>query len=210
MMKRPPLFKVLDNFLFKQVDRYTTSQAHQKIDDTLSPLSEPAQKVINHGTTLFLIILPIIISLVMIYSNHKLAASNDHLNKTLELIEEIKQSKRQIEAMSARIISNGNLNSQAELEGKLRALNNKGTKVNVISFDSITSGGLNQAVSTLKFQALTLQDLRTMIETLQMRERMKINRLTIERENSSKKLQGELEITHFSKVLNENDEVNPT
>lgn len=209
-MKRPPLFKVLDNFLFKQVDRYTTSQAYQKIDDAMAPLSEPAQKVVNHGTTLFIIVLPIIISLAMIYSNQQLAANNEHLNKTLALIEEIKQSKRQIEAMSARIISNGTLNSQAELEGKLRALNSKGTKVNVISFDSITSGGLNQAVSTLKFQELTLQDLRTMIETLQMRERMKINRLTIERENSSKKLQGELEITHFSKVLNENDEANPT
>ena len=205
MSKRPPLFKVLDTFLFKQVDRYSSSQAHQKVVDLLAPLSEPAQKIVNHALTLVLIALPVLITMTMMISNYELSDNNDKLKETLELVDDIKQGKREVTAISSQVISNGTLANEADLAKRLRGINSKESKVQVISFDSAEAGSLTQVISNLKFDKLTLQELRNMLETLQVRERVKINRLRINRDNTTKRLAGEIEISHFSKVANSQD-----
>lgn len=203
MSKRPPLFKVIDTFLFKQVDRYETSQTHQKVVDAMAPLSEQGQKVVNHAATLGLIILPVILTVVMMISNYQLSSENDRLQDTLELVDEIKAQKREVEAISSQIISNGTLNKDADLLARLRGLNTKGNKVMVISFDKSEAGSLGKAIAGIKFNDLTMQEFKEMIETLQIRERVKINRISVDRNDKTKKLAGELEISHFSKSMPE-------
>ncbi len=199
MSKRPPLFKVLDTFLFKQVDRYETSQAHQKVADAMAPLSEQGQKIVNHASTIALIILPILLTLGMLISNYQLSSENEKLKETLELVDEIKAQKREVEAISAQIISNGVINKDSELSARLRGLNTKGNKVQVISFDKSEAGSLGKSIASIKFNDLTMQEFKEMIETLQVRERVKINRISVDRNDKTKKLAGELEISHFSK-----------
>lgn len=199
MSKRPPLFKVLDTFLFKQVDRYETSQAHQKVADLMAPLSETGQKLVNHSATIGLILLPIVITLTMVISNYGLSNENAQLSNTLDLIEDIKAEKREVGAMSSQIISNGILAQESDLLARLRRLNTKGNKVTVISFDKTEAGSLGKAIAGIKFNDMTMQEFKDMLETLQMRERVKINRLSVDRNGKTKKLAGELEISHFSK-----------
>lgn len=206
MSKRPPLFKVLDTFLFKQVDRYETSQTHQKVVDAMAPLSEQAQKVLNHATTLVLIVLPVILTLSLMISNYQLSSENDRLNETLELIDEIKAQKSEARAMSSQVISNGTLNNDSDLLARLRGLNTKGNKVTVISFDKSEAGSLSKAIAGIKFNDLTMQEFKEMVETLQIRERVKINRISVDRNEKTKKLAGELEISHFSQSTPENSE----
>lgn len=205
MTKFGSIFKSMDEAIFKALEDIKGQPQIQKLVDNTSTLPEEQQKILNHSLSIFVIILPILLTSFIFFQNITQKSEIETRELILEEVAEHSKKKNQLELTGRNIIGPGQISDLPDLQRLVRsALSSRGVmadSVTITDFNQTSVGdGLTQTLSTLNFMGLTTQELTGLIQDLTQRQKVKISALQVERDDSNELLEGSFEIYHFSKL----------
>ena len=203
MNKLDNLFKPFDEIVFKIVDDIRGTPPVRKLIESTQSMPESQQKIISQGIAFLLIALPVLMLLIIFFSNQSLRGEIALKKEVLELITENQSQKNTISTLGSSLISAQNIKSNEDLQSLIRvSLTSRSmnpSSVNITHFDQFeASSELTQTIATLSFSELSTAEFTNFMIELMQRQ-IKVQSIEIEKNQNSKFLQGSLEIGHFGR-----------
>lgn len=205
MKKREHVFKLIDEYLFKQVDLAKSSPATQKLNEQLSVLSQQQQKYLNQAINLLLLLVPFTIVLIVFIGNASLKSEIDTKQQIFNIINTYASKKANVDNLSRSILSPTAVKSgpdlQSAISNSLRRSGADGSKIQVGFFDQLNpSASIVHSRAQVKFKSLTMTDLTALFTTLQRDLKVSIEKLEVNVFGEEKLLRGFVEVSHYNKV----------
>ncbi|MBT3983340.1 MAG: hypothetical protein HOE90_18445 [Bacteriovoracaceae bacterium] len=204
MSERTPIFRKIDEVLFRQVDAIKETNPYSKVSELLGNLDEEPRNILNQVATIILLLIPTTLLLLFFYSNFSLRRNIQSKTEILELANFLKTQRAEVESGSRRIFRGNAIKSKNELSNKLKGiLSASGVDLNNIHLANFEINesikGLGIMESDLKFDKLTLMDFASLLEALTQKEKMSVLNIEVERIEASKLLKGNLRVKHLGK-----------
>ena len=204
MKKREHVFKLIDEYLFKQVDLAKSSQFTQKLNEQLSVLSQSQQKYLNQALNLILLLVPFFIVIVIFFGNRSLRNEIEIKQEIFETINTYTNKRVNVDNLSKSVLSPRQIKSGPDLQSaigmSLSRVGGDGSKVQVGFFDQINpSAAIVHSRAQVKFKNLTMSELTGLFSALKRDLKVSIEKMDINVFGDEKLLQGFVEISHYSK-----------
>lgn len=198
------IFHKMDEFLFKKLDEVKNIQQVQMILGKLDTLPEEYQKIANQGISFFIVLLPLLFTLVFWVGNSSLKGELEEKQQIWKMIQSINEQNAALNGVSRLVLSPFPVSSKNELSGRvsgaLKSVGIDNSKVNVQNFESKTnSSGVTESEATLNFNGFATKDLTSFLTSLIDRQKLKISRINVKKLKSKNSLNGEIGIIHFGK-----------
>ena len=205
MKKREHVFKLIDEYLFKQVEIAKSSSATQKLNEQLSVLSQQQQKYLNQAINLLLLLVPFTIVIIIFFGNLSLKSDIDTKQKIFNIINNYANKKTNVDNLSRSILSPTRIKSgkdlQSSLSNSLRRSGADSSNIQVGFFDQLNpSASIVHSQAQVKFKNLTMTDLTALFTALQRDLKVSIEKLDINVFGEEKLLRGFVQISHYNKV----------
>ncbi len=204
MKKREHVFKLIDEYLFKQVDLAKSSPVTQKINEQLSVLSQSQQKYLNQAINLLLFLVPFFVILVLFIGNSSLKTEIETKQEIFDIINSYTSKKANVDSLSRNVLSPRPVTTGQDLQAAIgSSMNSSGgdsSKVQVGFFDQLNpSSSIVHSRAQVKFKSLTMSDLTGLLTALQRDLKVSIEKMDISVFGEEKLLRGFIEISHYSK-----------
>ena len=203
--KTKSLFKIIDTFLFKQVDQFLESQSYQKISEKLSELDSHTQKSLNHLLNFVIILIPCLFVFLFYQGNQTLKEELQIKKDTLSSIHNFRQYKAQVDALSISLNSPVSISSRSDLESKIstrtRNLNIPANKLRIQDFEShMSSDTLMETIVKFNLSEMTMTQFSNFLTIALNEFRMKASVIDLSLNSSTDLIGGMLEFIHLAKV----------
>jgi hypothetical protein len=203
-MNFPKVMKSIDVFLFKQVDNLIQTSEFLKVSESYSSLEEKAQEATKIVLMILTLSIPVIIVLTFYSINNSKAqelAIKDELIKTANtLIQEtslIASEERQL--LSTQFIGSESA-LKSTINSSLSLISIDSQKVQVSGYNIEELDGLITKVrADLSFKGLTSEGLFALLDSLNSKFRMRMEDITIRKNEISNSLDGVIAIDYYSK-----------
>jgi hypothetical protein len=203
-MNFPKVMKSIDVFLFKQVDNLMQTSEFLKVSESYSSLEEKAQEATKIILMILTLSIPVIIVLTFYSINNSKAqelAIKDELIKTANtLIQEsslIASEERQL--LSTQFIgSESALKSLINSSLSLISIDSQKVQVSGYNIEEL-DGLITKVRADLSFKGLTSEGLFALLDSLNSKFRMKMEDITIRKNEISNSLDGVIAIDYYSK-----------
>jgi hypothetical protein len=210
-MKKLNIMKHIDLFFFKQVDSILQHQEFQKITDAYSSLEEKVQEIIKVILMILTIGIPLLIIFIFFNINTSKKADIDTKEKLINTANTLIQKKSLIKSEELKILSQKYIDSQRGLksiiDSKLSLISIDSTKVQISEFNVNDLDGLISKLSaSLSFKGLTAEGLIALFNSLNAQLKVKIDEVSIRKNETTNSLDGVMAIHYYSKDAEENEE----
>lgn len=204
MKKRENVFKLIDEYLFKQVDLAKSSPVTQKLNEQLSVLSQTQQKYLNQAINLLILFVPFLVVLIIFIGNSNLKSEIETRQEIFDIIQSYTSKKVNVEAMGRNILSPRPVSSAQDLQrniaSSLTRTGGDSSKVQVGFFDQLTpSSSIVHSRAQVKFKSLTMTELTGLFTVLQRDLKVAIEKMEVNVFGEEKLLRGFVEVSHYSK-----------
>lgn len=204
MEKSKNIFIKVDEFIFQKLDIFKTDASFQKMNDLLTSLDEKQQKIIAQIFTFTLILIPYIFVLTLWWGNHKSRVDLEVKTQILEQISILNGNRETKNLVSSAYLASETIQGQEDLDNKIRNLMSASTidqsKVHVLNFTQVsTTSSLSKIEATLSFQSFGTQDFSNFMRSLIEQEKFKIFRISLQKDQTSNLLNGEMSLMHLGK-----------
>lgn len=202
MEKSSNIFIKIDDFIFKKLDLLKNDGVFQKFNDTLSNLEESQQKLVAQLMTFAFILLPFIFVLVLWWGNSQTKKTLDIKKQIIEQIALYEGNQSALNNISANYLSPTAISSQEDLDNRIRNILSQNAidqeKVTVSNFHSTsTSSTVAKVEADLNFRNFGTNDFSSFMRTLVERERLKIIKVDLSKNQESNLLQGTISLMHM-------------
>jgi hypothetical protein len=199
------IFKAVDEFMFKIVDEFSALAPIRKINDELEALPEQQQKIINQVLSFIFILIPTVFVISMFLTNQSLRETNRLRSKVLQLYVQNNIQGSQLGSIGQNLIGPTTLENSNDFQQIVRSIQSSRSinvnSVNISHFENVSVGSdLQQSIVGLSFSELTTQDLTILITDLIQRQRVKIQAIEVEKNQTTRFLQGSIEVISFSRM----------
>lgn len=206
-MKKFEILKTIDEASLKKLDEVQDT-ALKKVMDAYGSAEEKYQELVKAGLAVLLVALPVLIIGLF-------AMSNSGLKDELQLKEEIIQMASsyiedhgRIRTAEKKILGNNLVTDQGQLQNKITAaVNSAGvdsTKMQISNFDMLElDGNIVQTKIDVKFSELSNDHLFNLLAGLINKERIKVETLTVNKNQANNLLDGLMVLYYFSKESEE-------
>ncbi|MBT3234550.1 MAG: hypothetical protein HN353_01215 [Bdellovibrionales bacterium] len=204
MKKVTSIFKKVDQELFRQVDSLSTSTPYQKLIDQIAPLTDNQRKWFGYTATILFFIVPLIVSITFWLNNSSLGQDINIRQKIIKSIQQFSREYKVLSAIERETVSRYTASSRVEFESVLAKVI-KSTSLNlsqikVTEFTKLSSpSNIAQSQVKLNFTHFTLEDLSSLLKTLLIKAKFKINQMEIKTDMAKRALSGTITIMHFSR-----------
>jgi len=204
LKKREHVFKLIDEYLFKQVDLAKSSPVTQKLNEQLSVLSQTQQKYLNQAINLMILFVPFLIVLIIFIGNSNLKSEIETRQEIFDIIQSYTNKKASVEVMGRSILSPRPVASAQDLQkniaSSLSRTGGDSSKVQVGFFDQLNpSSSIVHSRAQVKFKNLTMTELTGLFTVLQRDLRVAIEKMEVNVFGEEKLLRGFVEVSHYSK-----------
>ncbi|MCO4792345.1 MAG: hypothetical protein KC493_01440 [Bacteriovoracaceae bacterium] len=205
MKKKEHIFKIIDEYLFKQVDLAKSSAFTQKVNEQLSVLSQTQQKYLNQFINIGVFLTPFLIVFFLFMGNSSLKSDIETKQEIFEIINNYSSKKKEVSVVSRNVLSPRPVNSKSDLQRILNSTMNSNnvdsSKVQITFFDQTKpNSDLAQSRAQLKFSRLTMSELTGLYTALLRDLKVKIDKMNVTVGSEDRILNGNLEFAHYSKV----------
>jgi hypothetical protein len=203
--------KSIDLFFFRQVDNFIQHPEFQKISDFYSGLEEKVQEVVKIVLMIMTIGIPLLFLFIFFSINQSTKSDIEIKDKLIETANTLIQKKSLIKSEELQILSQKYIDSQRGLknaiDAKLSLINVESTKVQISEFNTEDLDGLISKLSaSLSFKGLTAEGLIALFSSLNARLRVKIDEVSIRKNELTNSLDGVMAIHYYSKDTSDQDE----
>jgi hypothetical protein len=105
MTEKKPIFRFVDEFIFKQVDALKSSQPYQDLIRQMGALSDFQLKTVNQVVSLIVVLLPILLFIILWIVNINFNSSLDKKREILSEVNKYSRSQKQLQSLGRNIIS---------------------------------------------------------------------------------------------------------
>ena len=210
-MKKLNIMKSIDLFIFKQVDNLLQHSEFQKISDSFASLEEKVQETIKVILMVLTISIPLIIIFVFYSLNVSKKERAEVKTQLIKTANTLIQKKSLIKSEELRTLSNKYINSQrglkSTIDSNLSLINVDSNKVQINDFNSEDLDGLISKLSAgLSFKGLTAEGLIALFNSLNAKLKIKIDEVSIRKNESTNSLDGIMTIHYYSKEVADDEE----
>lgn len=157
MKEKVHIFKLIDEYLFKQVELLKSSPATQKINEQLSVLTQNQQKYLNQFINIGILLTPLIVVSFIFFGNVSKKNEIETKQEIFDIINTYSSKKSEATRLSRDVISPKFIGTQKDLQRNLNAaLSGAGvdfSKIELTFFDQTKpSSSLTQSRAQLRIQ----------------------------------------------------------
>ncbi len=203
-MKNINIIKSIDLFIFKQIDSITQTAEYQKVSDAYSGLEERAQEAVKVILMIITLVFPILFLFIFWSINSAKKEEIEIKDKLINTANALIQKQSILRTEERRILSMKFIDSQNSLKNTITSSLSSaaidGAKIQISDFQSDDLDGLITKVSAkLSFKGLTSSDLISLFSSLGAKLRIKMDEITIKKNETTNNLDGLIDIHYFSK-----------
>lgn len=202
------IFIKIDEFIFQKLDLLRADGSFQKINELITTLDENQQKIVAQVLTFSLILIPYMVVATLWWGNHFSKKRLEVKNQILEQISMLNGNKGSLMQVSSTYLAPTPIQSQEDLDNKIRNLmssvNIDQKKISVHNFSQLsTSSAVAKVEASISFKEFGTQDFSSFMSTLVEKERFKITRISMTKNNTTSLLSGEISLIHLGKTANQ-------
>lgn len=197
------LFEKIDNALLGQYEQINKSSLYQKVIDVFSSLTDSEQKIVNTVASIVAITLPILIIILLFFSNYSIKNNVSEQEETIREINAYLQNKQELSIINKSFVTHSTLDTKSKLQSKLKSilrLNNINlSSLKIKDFDlSDNNSKMSDIRSLLEFKKFTTIELTNFLKRVLSNENMRVNKLKITKNKKQNLLNGNIEISYFT------------
>jgi hypothetical protein len=203
-MNFPKVMKSIDTFLFNQVDNLMQTSEFLKLSESYAGFEEKAQEATKIILMMLTLSIPVIIVLTFYSINNskadELALKDELINTANTLIQE----SSLISSEERQLLSKNYIGSESSLKNTINSslslISIDSQKVQVSGYNIEELDGLITKVrADLSFKGLTSEGLFALLDSLNSKFRIRMEDITIRKNEISNSLDGVIAIAYFSK-----------
>lgn len=208
MASKLSALKILDRFLFQQIDEFKKNPQYQKVVTDLGNLGELEYKYITYISSFFVIFSPMIIVFIMYNSNINYKEEIKTKDLIYTNINSYIQKSNAIKVIGRAFISPSSFENKNQFNSKLEQIltqNDIKSGSFLVKEFNILNGKFNivhsQAVIT--FKDMALENLSRVMIDLMQNLKVKVESFTTNIDNKNKLLSGEISVLHYGRSENQ-------
>ena len=203
-MKKLNILKNIDLFIFNQLDSMIQSAEFQKVADAYASLEERAQEAVKIGLMIITFTIPLSILLIFWSINSSKKEEIQLKDKLINTANTLIQKQSILRTEERKILSMKFIDSQNSLKNtitsSLSSASIDSAKIQISDFQSEDLEGLITQVSAkLSFKGLTSSDIISLFNSLGSKLKIKLDEITIKKNDITNSLDGLIDIHYFSK-----------
>ena len=196
-------FEKIDNALFGQYEQINKTSFYQKVIDIFSSLTDSEQKIVNTISSIVAITLPILLIVLLFFSNYSIKNNISEQEQTIREINDYLQKKQELSIINKSFVTQGVLNTKSKLQSKMKSI----LRLNNINLSSLkikdfnlndNNSKISDIRSMLEFNKFTTIDLTNFLKRVLSKENMRVNKLKITKNKKDNLLNGNIEISYFT------------
>ncbi|MCY4524275.1 MAG: hypothetical protein OXB84_06015 [Halobacteriovoraceae bacterium] len=197
------LYRNIDEFLFKQIDRFKNSNYFQKYIDEISKLEEHHQRKINQALIFLLLCSPILMVLFLFLGNYSIKSELATKRDIIDLVNDIQSNKAKLSSLGRNLISQYKIKSMQDLQNRLQViLENMQINLENMQVDNFKSfspiSGISQTQADLEFKNFSMNELVDFLTELMTENKAKISSIDIKKHKNT--LSGKIHIIQYEKT----------
>lgn len=203
-MKSLKIMEKLDQFLFSKLDELYNKAEFTRILDEYAALDENVQEIIKNVLAAITILIPFLIIVFLTSLNGSIKSDLSNRVETLTLAQEIISANSQVKKVKSKYIASTAINSQAEFQAKISQIASSNSidsaKLSLANFESIPQEAMSlEARIEVKFEQFSNKEIFTFMSELESKHKIKIEEISIIKDESNNLLKGTLQLVHFGK-----------
>jgi hypothetical protein len=198
------LLKKLDEFIFSKLDTLKTSEQYNKVEAAYSELDDDYQMIARYGIIAVLFLVPLIILMILTFSNSSLREEIAQKEELIKTGNEIIARDGLIRRAERLHLGQGPISTQATFETRLSQLagsaGSETENLSVIKFEKIDqAGNIVQALIDVQFKQQTNKQVFSLVSTMKSMLKGKIDSLTIKKNKENELLDGIIRLAYYWK-----------
>jgi translation initiation factor 2B subunit (eIF-2B alpha/beta/delta family) len=204
MTEKKPVFRTVDEFIFKQVDALKSSQPYQDLIRQMSVLNDFQLKTVNQVISLLFVILPILLFIVLWFIN---ISFNNNLDKKREILTEINKfssSQKKLQSLGKNIISGAAITTKGsfgkKISNSMSTAGGERSNVKVLHFESVPKDGIVNATGVTSFNKVSTKVLSSFLSDLAGRSKFRISALMVKKNIKDNVVSGQIQLQHYGRA----------
>ena len=209
-MKNISIMSKIDKLVLNEITKLENTEGYQKLSDSFSALEENVQRTLKVAIMVLVIIIPLLFLLIINSSNNSLSEEVSIKKELIKSTNSLVKSKNDIKRTARFNLSPEFVETSSDIKQKVLGMLNitgvDSTKVKISNIEVIPEASLITKIKAdVKFDGMDNTDLFNFIKNLSMRLKVRIDEISIKKNETSKLLDGLFTIHYISKapVLNE-------
>lgn len=205
-MSKFSIMKPIDKAIIENVEKITATNEYQKMLDTYNSWDDKIQSAFKGGLIFLVVFIPLVLILIFV-------SINSAAKERLKIVEDIIATGNSIISSSAEVRSISNryfgrpISSKSAFERELvNSLPSEGidsAKILIGDFTVDEIDGVNELRAELKFSELSSENLFGLFNILALRQKMKMEEISIKKNSETNLLEGTVSVLHFSPIVEE-------
>ena len=204
MTEKKPIFRFVDEFVFKQIDNLKNSQPYLEAIRQMNSLNDFQLKIINQITTLVVVAIPLVIVLIIFFINLSFNSQLDVKRDILTEINSYTNAQKQLQALGRNIISGAGLNNKTEFTRQVtNSISTAGgarTNTRILDFDSKPKDGIIKSSGVVKFSKLSTKVLSNFLTDLVDRNKFRVSNIVVRKNLKDNIVNGQIELQHYGRA----------
>lgn len=204
MTEKKPVFRFVDELIFKQIDVLKQSQPYQQVMGQLNGLNDNQLKAANQAVSILIISIPVIILLIVFIVN---ISFNNQLQIKRDILSEINNyssTQRQLQSLGKNIISGAAITLRRDFKSKvsnsLATAGGNRADLKVLDFESKPKDGIVKATGVIRFEKLSTSVLSVYLGDLVDRGKFRISNLQVKKNLKDNVVRGQIEVHHYGRA----------
>ena len=209
-MKNISIMSKIDKLVLNEITKIENTEGYQKLSDSFSALEENVQRALKIAIMALVIIIPLLFLLLINSSNNSLSEEVNIKKELIESTNSLIKSKNDIKRTARFNLSPEFVETSSEIKQKILGMLNitgvDSTKVKISNIEVTPEASLITKIKAdVKFDGMDNNELFNFVKNLSMRLKVRIDEISIKKNETSKLLDGLFSIHYISKapVLNE-------
>lgn len=209
-MAKFSIFRKIDETISTKILEFQESSEHIKFSNAYASWDEKYQELTKLTLLLISTLLPFVICLIFLFSN--LSQKDDLMvrENLMQVANEIINKRSKLNNESQLILGRNSLKSESEFQSKISTLfSSSSIDMNTIKIKNFEYDELNDSISIIKsdlqFEKLTSEQFYAAINTLIVKEKMKLESISMSKSQSDNLLRGTMSLNYSSKIASRDE-----
>ena len=206
-MPKLNIMRPIDNAILGKVEELQSIKEVQKVLDLYSNMDEKPQEIVKIALAAILFIIPAIVIFIFIGLNSSLKGELETKQELLTLSQNIVKQKAGLQNVKRDVLGRVFISNMGDMQGLVSgaatAAGVDSSKISVSKFQATEHEGLiTQATMDMKFNNLSSTEFFGLVNTLNSRQKVRFEQITVNKNSSSNLLEGVATIHYYSQDEN--------
>ena len=204
MTEKKPIFRIVDEFIFKQVDALKSSQPYQDLIRQMSSLNDFQLKTVNQVISLLFVFIPVLLFIVLWIININFNSDLDKKREILTQINKFSASQKQLQSLGKNIISGAAIMNRGEFKNQIsNSMSTAGadrSAVKALNFEATPKDGIVNAVGVASFSKISTKVLSNFLSDLAGRSKFRVSALMVKKNIKDNVVSGQVQLQHYGRA----------